>query len=149
MGVVLESELLSSFVSTSEQTTRSFSITSRGEGALRVTCVWRACDVRTRGGGEVAALRLRLQQLAHGVARRGRRPLQRATVRRRHVPLQHVPARHYTCCWDITFFWRAKFKAKLLFRLIALFGTMPSIDDLVMCDTRYEYWLIYPDKKVL
>lgn len=39
-----------------------------------------------------ARLRLRLQQLAHGVPRRGRRALQRPPVHGRRVPLQHVAA---------------------------------------------------------
>lgn len=39
-----------------------------------------------------ARLRLRLQQLAHGVPRRGGRALQRPAVHRRRVPLQHVAA---------------------------------------------------------
>lgn len=48
------------------------------------------------GRRQLPALRLRLEQLAHGVARSGRRPLQRAAVCRRHVPLQHVPVRTHT-----------------------------------------------------
>lgn len=49
---------------------------------------------RGRGGGRLlrARLRLRLEQLAHGVARRGGRALQRPAVHGRRVPLQHVAA---------------------------------------------------------
>lgn len=45
-----------------------------------------------RGGLVRARLRLRLQQLAHGVARRGGRSLQRPPVHGRRVPLQHEAA---------------------------------------------------------